>query len=214
MEVISLPKNAAAALANESLADAVLHARLKAALNDGSARLESFLSGAIASGQTALLEDADALIYATEVEAPQLPQNLVIGDDALLADLRAGRQTGLGGSPPDVGCPYNGGFGLMTRVTPTAFETRMLGAKLELDVVREHQHLIITAKPQLSRKIGESAYSGSQHPIIEAMSLSVSTFARAGAPCFLGTLNRPLNTGVKEGNQEDRTWFAFLTIRE
>lgn len=213
MEVISLPKHTAAAFAHETLADAALHARLKVAIKDGTARLESFLSGPAFSGAKAVFEDADTLIYPTQFDPPQLVQNLLIADDALLADLRAGRQTGTG-NPTAATSPHNGGFGLMTRATPTAFDSRMLGAMLELEVTRENNYLHILARPQLSRQIGESIYNDTKHPLIEAMSLKASTVARAGIPCYLGTLNRPLNTGAKEGNQEDRTWFTFLTVHE
>jgi len=211
-EVISLPKQEASALVDEGLDQDVFHLRLKSAMQGGAARLETFLSGRVVSGTASILQEVDKYMYPTEFDPPQMPQNLLIADDDLLADLRAGRQTGTGVAPP-AGSPHNGGFGLMTTVTPTAHETQELGVKLEIEVSRDDQELTLKVKPQLTRLIGEKKYVGVVQPLFESDSLSTTLKARLGVPQLLGTLNRPLNTGLKEGNQEDRVWFAFVTVR-
>ncbi|MDB6119289.1 MAG: hypothetical protein JWO08_3070 [Verrucomicrobiaceae bacterium] len=211
-EVISLPKQEASALVDEGLEQNALHLCLKSAMHSGTAKLEAFLSGRVVSGAATVLQETDKYQYPTEFDPPQIVQRLLIADDELLADLRAGRQTGSGVAPP-TGGPHNGGFGLMTTVTPTAFQSRELGTKLEIEVSHEDQLLSLKLKPQLTRLIGEKRYMGVVQPLFESDSLATTIKVRPGLTQFVGTLNRPLNTGLKEENQENRVWFAFVTVR-
>jgi hypothetical protein len=214
-EVFSLTKQDAVALIDANISDTALRERLQASLKAGQARLESWMTGGVNSDGRGMLQEFDEYIFATQYDPPQCPQEIVIADDALLADLRAGRQVGTGVAPPaDVSTTNNGGFGLQTSPTPTHFEMRELGTKLEIDVTRAGSYLTVRAKPQISRLIGERQYTGTTQPVFGSQSLDTTTTVQLGVPRLLGTLSRPLNTGIKEGNQEDRVWFAFLTLRE
>ncbi len=213
LSVISLPKMAAAALIQEGITDNALLIRLNESIKAGQGRLETFLSGRVTVGNQVTLAETDEYIYPIEFDPPQLVSNLVIADDALLSDLRAGRQLGTGAAPPTSN-PHNGGFGFMTRSTPTAFAMRPMGTSLEIELRRSDQDLILLAKPTLTRLIGQQVYIGVSHPIFSSQSLSMTQSIRIGTPLLLGTLNRPLNTGLKNCEADDRIWFTFITVQE
>ncbi len=64
----------------------------------------------------------------------------------------------------------------------------------------------------LTRLIGHRDYNGPRQPVFESQTITTRTTAQPGVPHLIGTLNRPINTGFKEGNQDDRVWFAFMTL--
>ncbi len=212
LEVFSLPRPQAFALVEERLDDAVFRERLRATVKTGAGRLESFLSGRALGGTGAVLAQTDAYLYPTQFDPPQVGQNIFIADDDLLADLRSGRQVGTG-LAPSAATPYNAGFGLQTAITPTAFTTRELGSRLEIEILREDRRLTVKVKPQLTRLLGQRRYTGAEQPVFESDFLSTTTQAWLNVPHLLGTLSRPVNTGLKEENKEDRVWFGFITVR-
>lgn len=213
LEVLSIPKADAAALLDELLDDNVLHFRLQQAVSAGSGKLEALLSGRARLDDESVLAECDEYRYPVEFDPPQVVRELVIADDKLLGDLRAGRQTGTG-TPPSATNPHNGGFGLMTTATPMKFATNEVGTRLEIEIRRDEGVLQLIAKPQLSRLLCQRTYAGVQQPVFTAQSISTTRPARLGIPLFLGTLNRPLKTGLPESEKEDRVWFAFITLRE
>jgi hypothetical protein len=213
LEVVSIPKAEAAVLLNEVLDDNVLYSRLKQAVSAGSGKLEALLSGRARLDDESVLKECGEYRYPVAFDPPQVVRELVIADDQLLGDLRAGRQTGTG-TPPSAANPHNGGFGLMTTATPTKFATNEVGTRLEIEIRRDEGVLQLIAKPQLSRLLCQRTYAGVQQPVFTAQSISTTRPARLGIPLFLGTLNRPLNTGLPESEKEDRVWFAFITLRE
>lgn len=213
LEVFSLSKADANALIEERLPERDVHARVQSQLKSGQARLETFLCGNATNNSTTLLEEVQDYRYPLEYDPPQCPRSLFLADARLLAGLREGHQTGTALAPSSDASPNNGGFGLMTHATPTKFENRPLGTQLELDLSSNGLLFHLRAiKVQLTRLIGQRDYNGTQQPVIESQTLMTTTTAQPGVPHLLGTLSRPINTGIKEGNQEDRVWLAFLTI--
>jgi hypothetical protein len=61
---------------------------------------------------------------------------------------------------------------------------------------------------------GTTLYGSIRHPNIETRKLVVGVRTEPGKRVLLGTLNRPIDTGVKSGNLEDRVWLAFLRFTQ
>lgn len=206
LEVISVPKSIAAALMDEALNDSLLYSKLQ---NSPENRLDAIISGRVKLNEEAELIECEEFRYAIEFDPPQQTRELVIADDALLEDLRAGRQTGT--TPSN---PHNGGFGLQTTATPMKFDMRRLGTLLQIEVRRNDKELKLKARAELSRKIGERRFAGVEMPVFGAPSLQTVRPARCGIPLLLGTVSRAVATGLRESEQEDRIAFAFVTLRE
>ncbi|MFO1440570.1 MAG: hypothetical protein U1F81_19785 [Verrucomicrobiaceae bacterium] len=206
LEVISVPKSIAAALMDEALNDSLLYSKLQ---NSPENRLDAIISGRVKLNEEAELIECEEFRYAIEFDPPQQTRELVIADDALLEDLRAGRQTG---TPPSN--PHNGGFGLQTTATPIKFDMRRLGTLLQIEVRRNETELKLKARAELSRQIGQRRFAGVEMPVFGAPSLQTVRPARCGIPLLLGTISRAVETGLRESEQEDRVAFAFVTLRE
>lgn len=206
LEVISVPKSIAAALMDEALNDSLLYSKLQ---NSPENRLDAIISGRVKLNEEAELIECEEFRYAIEFDPPQQTRELVIADDALLEDLRAGRQTGT--TPSN---PHNGGFGLQTTATPIKFDMRRLGTLLQIEVRQNEKELKLTARAELSRKIGQRRFAGVEMPVFGAPSVQTVRPARCGIPLLLGTISRAVETGLRESEQEDRVAFAFVTLRE
>ena len=206
LEVISVPKSIAAALMDEALNDSLLYSKLQ---NSPENRLDAIISGRVKLNEEAELIECEEVRYAIEFDSPQQTRELVIADDALLEDLRAGRQTGT--TPSN---PHNGGFGLQTTATPIKFDMRRLGTLLQIEVRQNEKELKLKAHAELSRKIGQRRFAGVEMPVFGAPSLQTVRPARCGIPLLLGTISRAVETGLRESAQEDRVAFAFVTLRK
>lgn len=206
LEVISVPKSIAAALMDEALNDSLLYSKLQ---NSPENRLDAIISGRVKLNEEAELIECEEFRYAIEFDPPQQTRELVIADDALLEDLRAGRQTGT--TPSN---PHNGGFGLQTTATPMKFDMRRLGTLLQIEVRRNETELKLKARAELSRQIGQRRFAGVEMPVFGAPSLQTVRPARCGIPLLLGTISRAVETGLRESEQEERVAFAFVTLRE
>lgn len=212
LEVISVDKATAHALLLEQPADAVVHARLTALVDQQQARRETVLATRFRPGNRAVVESADRYIYPTEFDPPQVPQHLILANHELLQDLRAGRQTGVGALPAKAGGNTSGGFGLITTLSPTAFEMTSTGERLELEVAQTNDEFDAELSVVLRRLSGNVIYNGIPHPVFEVQSLNTNVHLRPGEPTLVGTLNKPLHTGWKDVNTEDRVWLAFLRV--
>ncbi len=213
VEVVSLDKAAARPLLLEQPADADVYHHVIDLVKSGAARRETALSVRAKAGLETVVENADDYEQPTEFDPPQVPQNLIIADKDLLRDLRSGSQAGLGAQPPVEGGNPNGGFGLITTLSPTAFQITPLGESLKINVTGEGGDLSALAALSITRLAGTVSYNGIAHPVFERRELSVRVLARPGRPVLLGTLNKAVNTGWPGSNQEDRIWLAFLRIQ-
>jgi len=206
LEVISVPKSMATALMDEALNDSLLYSKLQ---NSPENRLDAIISGRVKLNDEAELSECEEFRYAIEFDPPQQTRELVIADDALLEDLRAGHQTGT--TPSN---PHNGGFGLQTTATPIKFDMRRLGTLLQIEVRQNEKELKLKARAELSRQIGQRRFAGVEMPVFGAPSLQTVRPARCGIPLLLGTISRAVETGLRESEQEERVAFAFVTLRE
>lgn len=204
-EVVSLEKAAAHALLLETQDGQAVYER---AVQHG--RRESVLAGRSRSGNRLALWNADEHISPTEFDPPQLPQKLILAHHGLIEDLRAGRQTGLGKPAEVEGGDPNGGFGFITTLSPTAFEMYPLGERIEIEYAEADGVIALNGAFEFTHLNGTTQYGSIRHPNIETRKLVVGVRTEPGKRVLLGTLNRPIDTGVKSENHEDRVWLAFL----
>ena len=204
-EVVSLEKAAAHALLLETQDGQAVYER---AVQHG--RRESVLAGRSRSGNRLVLWNADEHISPTEFDPPQLPQKLILAHHGLIEDLRAGRQTGLGKPAELEGGDPNGGFGFITTLSPTAFEMYPLGERIEIEYAEADGVIALKGAFEVRHLNGTTQYGSIRHPNIETRKLVVGVRTEPGKRVLLGTLNRPIDTGVTSGDHEDRVWLAFL----
>jgi hypothetical protein len=137
---------------------------------------------------------------------------LIIADHQLLQDLRAGRPTGVGSPATMSGGDPNGGFGLLTTTSPTAFGRINLGENAEFDVWQKDGSIDAVLALEFTHLAGTIDYGGVKHPLLERRKLQTHVVTPLGRPVLLGTLNKPLNNGRIGSNQDDRLWLAFLRV--
>lgn len=211
-EAIALDRSAAHALIIEGLSDAALHARLHTLIKDHHATLETVIAARGRSGMRLQTGNREEFIYPTEFDPPQMPQNLVIADHQLIGDLRQGRQSGFGAQPPMEGVNPNGGFGLITSLSCTAFESVVLGELIELEPVIGGGRAEVMHSTQFRRLAGKVRYNGIDHPVFESRSLNARSGAELGKPALLGTFSKATSTGFTNTQPDDRVWFGFLRV--
>lgn len=215
VEVVSLGKSdARALLAGHADDDELYHSVMKVAGNGGTARRETSFAARSRPGVQVELRNGDEHPYPTEFDPPQIPGHLVIASKDLLHELRAGTQSGLGAQPPVEGGSSNGGFGLITVLSCTAFQTQSLGESLEMDVTQEGPDGTVDAvvNLEINRLAGTVPYQNIQHPVFEKRRINTCVTTEPGRAVLLGTLNKAVNTGWTGSNQEDRVWLAFLRV--
>jgi hypothetical protein len=154
----------------------------------------------------------DENIEPTEFDPPQIPVTLILANRKLLQDIRAGRQTGVGAQPPMPGGNPNGGFGLITTLSPTAFEMRPLGDTMEIDPVVQGRLVFANIALSICHRIGGVPCNGIDHPVYGQQKLQTSVRGQLDRPILLGTLNKARSTGFAGSGKDDRIWLAFLRI--
>ena len=214
-ELISLPINDAPALFDEPLDDPALHQRLVTMIGAKTAKLEKLLSLRTMSGQRAKVEQTAETPHGTDFDPPQLPQKLTIADPQLVDILRQG------GAPayeaahrPPLG-PPNSGFGLICGLSATTWEYRNVGETMEIDPVlgEDGATVDLNIAPESIRLVGETKFAEAIQPVFETQKMNTAVTTSIGQPCLLGTMSKPCRTGAPGGNQEDRVWLAFITVR-
>lgn len=212
VEAISLDKAVAHALLLDALDDTALHDRIETLITQQHAKRETTLMVRTQSGERTKAGNADEYISPTEFDPPQIPGSLIIADHQLLQDLRSGRQTGAGSPAAVSGGDPNGGFGLLTTTSPTAFGRIDLGENAEFDVSKEGDTIDAVLALNFTRLAGTVDYGGIKHPVVEKRRLQTRIITKLGRHVLLGTLNKPLNTGRIGSNEDDRVWLAFLRV--
>lgn len=213
-EAIALDLTAAHALIAEGLGDAALHDRLAALIANRKATRETMVALRVRSGVRMGTGNHEEFSYPTEFDPPQMPQNLFIADHQLIDDLRHGRQSGVGAQPPMEGENPNGGFGLMTSLSPTAFEMTQLGERLEFDPVVSKDQVDVTHTTEFRRLAGKVRYNGLDHPVFENRGITARASGAVGTPVLLGTYSKAAGTGFHNTQPNDRVWFGFLHVRK
>lgn len=212
-ELISLPKETAIGLLEEPVDDHALHEKLRQMIKTQAAKLESVQLLRTASDARAKASETDDLPYPTDFNPPQMPGSLTIADQRLLDILED--EGGRDAPAPDTELdPANGGFGLMTHAMPTTFATRFAGAAFEIDpVLRDNRtSLRVKIAAERTRFLGLKRYEDAHQPLFESQTINTAVNISFNQPLLVGTMSRPIGTGVEGGNTEDRIWLAFLTV--
>ena len=221
-ERFTLPQLEAYELLQANLSDSNLRQEMLKRVEAKTARLEQFLliSAKTAKletlqliqmklGQRSKVEHIDELLYPTDFDPPQSPQQVTITDPVLRELLMKPKA-----KPSPLPAP-NGGSSLTVPPAPTTFNCRNLGDTLEIDSTGHQDGSVTVAisahKVQL---ISMQNYDGIEQPCIREQSLSTEVRMGVNSTILLGTMNRPLPTGAPGGVNDDRVWLAFLTLRK
>ena len=213
-EEFSLPLASAAKLRREGLTDAEIYQRLIAEVDKGTAIQESFTVIRTRSGEKATSRAISEVIYPTEYEPAQVPETLSVatsqptGKKAPQAVTDASK---LAHTPP---ISLSGG--LITRATPTAFETRDTGTTIEIMPTISDSGKFIDIRFNLEstelvdiRSWGQGVNT-CQLPDFEGRYLSSGAVLTVDRPHLIGTVNRTPFSKVHP-ESATRVWFAFAT---
>jgi hypothetical protein len=212
-ELYSLTKSEAVALIDGAPQDPNLYSKLRELVAGQKAKLETVQCIRTKSGQRAKLEEIDEHPFPTELHPPQIPQTLTIADQRILDTLHAEGGAPTRGSIHQLPAS-NGGFGIITKTTPTTFETRNTGESLEIDPIVEEDGVTINISlaPEKITLLKTIKYQDVDQPIFQTQKLATAVSLRVNVPLLVGTMSPPVNTGAPGGNQEDRIWLAFMTV--
>ena len=143
------------------------------------------------SGQRAKAESVSEWIFPTEMDPPEIPQDL----------------TG----------PIEKGADLITPLSYTAFETRNIGTTLEVDPVTNATTsglgIDINIAPEIVTYLGETKYgqaeSQAEMPIFAALKTSTAVTVHSNDPLLIGVF-MPLEKKTRKPNSDKRV-FLFIT---
>lgn len=214
-ESFSLPLATAAKLQRERLADSELYARLVAAVEKQTVRQETFTVLRVGSGQAkATVESFTEQIYPTEFETAEVPLSVGVSVPPTLAKDAPAPMTDIEKLRNAIDLTTAGG--LHTPALPTSFETRNVGATLEVESTLSEDektvdlHIVpeeVTSAGSLSWGQGVST---AEVPVFEAQRTNCGARITVNRPYLLSTISRPPNSKV-DPDAANRVWFAFIT---
>jgi hypothetical protein len=209
-EAFSLPLAMAAKLQRQQPGDSDLYKLLIEGVEKDTVRQETFVILRARSGQKAVTESITEDIYPTEVAPPELPNSVSV---AIPHDIPA--------LAPDVAKPKDspelGSMdGVKTPATPAKFETRNVGATLEIEpnLSDDFKYLDIRMSPEIVTSVERSSWgqglSTTEMPTYETQRILTAFTTRINQPFLLGSVSRPPVSKV-DPDSANRVWFAFVT---
>jgi hypothetical protein len=205
-EIISLPILAARKEILAHPVEADLYQSLDAALDrkDSGAVLEHIHTLRVRSGQRSKVEGINEFAYPTEMDPPQIPQNISIAAPSAAPPPSAGEGRVF---PP---WPY-------TAVTPASFAVRNLGwtVEAELTFSEDRKTADLNLAPELVKFISRMPQGITGEillPVFETQKSSSQVHTWVGQPALVSTMSPPTDTGIKGGNRENRVWLLFVTV--
>ncbi len=101
--------------------------------------------------------------------------------------------------------------------TPTSYVFRNTGWTIEMELTfgEDGKTLDINLAPERIRLRGmfpQNTAGDCAQPGFETGKLTTQILTTVGKPTLTGTISPPKNTGAPNGNQQERTWFLFLTV--
>ena len=166
-----------------------LHEKLSEMVEAGSAKLIESATLTTRSGQRAKVSSGKRWIYPTEMDPPEIPQ--------------------------EIRGPIEQGVDFITPLSFTAFDTRNVGTTLEVDPVTGPGKVIIDINlaPELVAYFGDSKHgrgaSEAIMPVFATMKTSTAITARSGEPVLVTVLN-PLDRITRRPDPSKRV-FLILT---
>ena len=194
-EAFSMPLTDAHLFLRKFKTDAERYDEIVRRADAGEAKLELLHRVRTRSGQRAKVDAIDEKIYPTDfVEQPTSKATKEPPKDA----------------PPADAAPVKD-----KAVVPQAFETRNVGATLEVEptLAEDGVTVDVTVAPQITSYLGDDAYqSGTTQPRFQSQTLTTYFAAKAGQAVLIGTQSPPNGTGVWGATPEKVVWFSFMKV--
>lgn len=191
-EVFSLPLSEAAKLKRLRKSDAEDYAELVKRVDTGKAKQEEFLMLRATEGIGVTVEEISEMIYATEYEPPELPNE--IGN--LSEDIEKAKM-------------------LVTPATPSAFDTKNVGSTLEVELQVDDEgkmevRLMMTLVSFLGRSVWGQGFAEAEMPRFAVQSVKTGLEVTLDSASLIGSISPPEALQPKEGERE--VWLAFVTV--
>lgn len=190
-EVFSLPMSEAAKLKRLRKSDAEDYAELVKRLESGKVVQEEFLMFRTLAESATTVEEISEMIYATEYEPPELPNNIGdLGDDPEKAKQ------------------------LVTPATPSAFDTKNVGSTMEVEISKWEDEdaevrISLTLVNFLGRQVWGQELAEAEMPKFAVQKIQTGAKVKADVPELIGSISPPEALQPEEG--ERRVWLAFVT---
>ena len=191
-EVFSLPLSEAAKLKRLRKSDAEDYAELVQRVESGKAKQEEFLMLRTTEGAGTTVEEISEMIYATEYEPPELPNEIGnLGEDIEKAKM------------------------LVTPATPSAFDTKNVGSTLEValtagDDEKVEVRLAMNLVSYLGRQVWGQGLAESEMPRFALQNVKTGLEVTPDSPSLIGSISPPEALQPEEG--ERQVWLAFVTV--
>ena len=207
LEVFSLPP----LIARKSLIahpkDSDLYAWIETELTKpGSAvKLERHSITIVRGGQKAKTEGINEIPHPTEFDPPTVPQNVSLPVAATPTTTPTNNATY---------APWP-----RTEPKPDSIEFRIAGDTFEVELTFGEglKTVDLNLAPETSRRVGIAKFGLLEdvyQPIYETQKCYAQASGFIGQPMLISTFSPPVNTGVPGGNEVDRTWLLFVTVKE
>ncbi len=191
-EVFSLSLSEAAKLKRMRKTDAQDYAGLVKRVESGKVKQEEFLMLRVVEGSSTALEEVSEMIYPTEFEPPELPNEI----HNLSEDLEKARM-------------------LVTPATPSAFDTKYVGSMMEVELeVNEEGSVEVASALTLVSYLGVQVWGQGlaevEMPRFAVQSVKTSLKVKPDSATLMGSVSPPEALQPKDG--ERRVWLAFVTV--
>jgi len=191
-EVFSVPFEEAAKLKRGLKSSGKIYLELVKRTEAGKADLEEFLLLTGKIGEKSTAQSIEEMIFPTEYEPPEIPNTVNFFPKA-----------------------HEVASVLVTPSTPTSFDTKKMGAGLE--IAWEHKETPATIKVKLKFDRVElldfstwgQGKATTNMPELSKQGFDKTVFLKLGKPELVGTMSPPRDRAAK--NQKRRIWFAFAT---
>ena len=191
-EVFSLPLSEAAKLKRARKTDTQDYAELVERVEAGKVVQEEFLMLRTVEGANTTQEEISEMIYATEYEPPELPNE--IGN--LPEDLEKAKM-------------------LVTPATPTSFDTKKVGSTMEVGLTVAEGDVIelrssVTLVGYLGKQVWGQGLAEAEMPRFSVQSVITSLKLKPDSATLMGSISPPEALQPPEG--ERRVWLAYVTV--
>jgi len=193
-EVFSIPLVEAADLKRKGLKDDKLYEELVSQLDLGKVRQEEFLTVRTVCGSTTTSEEVSEVIYASEYEPPELPNEIGnLPDDLEKAKL------------------------LVTPAMPSAFDTKNVGSTMEIELQPDGGKAVqvkvnLSLVSYLGREKWGQDEATAEMPKFTNQKVRTNIAISHDSPAMIGTVSPPAVLQKEENGK--RVWLAFLTVSE
>lgn len=210
-EAFSIPKSEATELQRAGHNDQIFYQVLVAATAEKKAKQEKLIALRSTSGQKAASTQCSELIFPTEFEPPELPNQVGIPLNQNSVDKEGKPKT------PDV-TEVNTGIASIfpsTPATPSAFDTYLAGDQFEIEATLGESGNTIdlrfsyTCDHLIGMDVWGQGLSAIPMPRMSHQNQTASLSVKNGVPILVGTVTPVLE--AQDPGESERVWFAFLT---